>query len=90
MQIHILLHQQSNLRVILKVGQDNVWAGADACLSQVKLVAYYSLFILEQLPLTCASSVKVILSLINSGMNQVAGTARRMSSKGVVTTKEQL
>lgn len=40
--------------------------------------------------LTCASSVKVILSLINSGMNQVAGTARRMSSRGVVTTKEQL
>lgn len=46
--------------------------------------------ILEELPLTCVSSAKVISSLINSGMNQVAGTARRMSNKGVVTTKEQL
>lgn len=55
------------------------------------IAVYLSLIVtLEQFPLTCASSVKVILSPINSGMNQVAGTARRMSNKGVVTTKEWL
>lgn len=46
------------------------------------IVVYLFLIVtLEQLPLACASSVKVILSLINSGMNQVAGTARRMTTK---------
>lgn len=55
------------------------------------IAAYLSLIVTwGQLLLTCASNVKVILSLINSGMNHVAGTARRMSNKGVVTTKEQL
>lgn len=75
-----------------KIDHDNWWA--DACLSKVKVITYCSLFILNcyfrTVTLTCASSVKVILSPINSGMNQVAGTARRMSNKGVVTTKEQL
>lgn len=55
------------------------------------IAMYWSLIVtLEQLPLTCAFSVRVILSLINSGMNQIAGTARRVSNKGAVTTKEQL
>jgi len=55
------------------------------------IAVYLSLILtLEHLPLTCASSVKVILSPVNSGMNKVAGTASRMSNKGVVTTKEQL
>lgn len=55
------------------------------------IAVYLSLIVtLEQLPLTCASGIKVILFPINSGMNQVLGTGRRMSNKGVVTTKEQL
>lgn len=55
------------------------------------IAVYLSLIVtLEQLPLTCASSVKVILSPINSGMNRVLGTVRTMSNEGIVTTKEQL
>lgn len=81
-----------NLSIILKVGQDNGWT--NTCLSKAKLIICYSflplIVNLEQLPLTCASSVEVILSPVNSGMNQVAGTARWMSNKGAVTTKEQL
>lgn len=55
------------------------------------IAVYLSLIVtLKHLLLTCASSVREILSPINSGMNKVAGTASRMSNKGVVTTKEQL
>lgn len=86
----IPLHLKYDLSVILKVDQDNVWA--DACLSKMKLtaVSLSPIVTLEQSLLTCASSARVILPPVNSGTNQVVGTARRMSNKGVVTTVEQL